>query len=143
MKLKIKLLNERAILPTRGTDEAAGWDIYIPAEKEFIISPFKQVVINTGLSVEIPSGYYLALVPRSSISKKGLIIPNSPAIIDSDYRGEISIMVQNVSQKLYVFYPRDRIAQLILHKYEEIEFEQVEQLSETKRGTGGLGSTGR
>lgn len=143
MKLKIKLLDERAVLPKRNSREAAGWDIYIPAEKEFVVAPGKQIVVNTGLSVEIPQGYYLALVPRSSIGRKGLIIPNSPAIIDSDYRGEISIMVQNVSQKLYVFYPMDRIAQLILHKYEEIEFEPVDQLSETQRGAGGIGSTGR
>lgn len=144
MKLKVVRSSPEILLPTRGSDEAAGWDIYYP--DDYLLYGGDAILVDTGLSVEIPKGYYLSIVLRSSLGRNGIIIPNAPAIIDSDYRGIISIILKNTSDpKSYPYSLKNgqRIAQMILHKYEEIEFEEVEKLSESKRGLGGFGSTGK
>ncbi|EKD49161.1 MAG: hypothetical protein ACD_63C00249G0002 [uncultured bacterium] len=143
MKIKIKLTSSEARMPKRGSDEAAGYDICSLEEIE--IKPLESVLIKTGLAFEIPKGYYLKVCPRGSmVMKKNLDMPHSVGIVDSDYRGELFVPLRNLSLKAPVIIEKgERIAQVILQKYEEMEFERFEKLSETKRGNGKLGSTGK
>lgn len=128
-------------LPTRATSGAAGYDLY--STVDVIIQPGQTVQIDTNLSFEIPQGYYFCLVPRSSLGKKGLIIPNSPATIDEDYRGSISVILFNTGKYPIPIWPEDRIAQIILLAYNKFDLEEFSELSATERGSGGFGSTGR
>ena len=131
----VKLLNEYAQLPTRGSKDAAGLDLYCPFQIK--VPADSQKKIPLGIAVEIPKGHMGLLVPRSSMSKTPLRCANSVGIIDADYRGEISIVYENVSCS------GDRIAQLIIVPVAMVDVEEVNSLSETERGTGGYGSTGK
>jgi dUTP pyrophosphatase len=139
-KLKIKPLRNFHSLPRRATELAAGWDIVCP--NDVIIMMGDQRTIGCGFSVDIPSGYYLSIYPRSSIGKMGLIMPNSVGIIDEDYTGEIKVVLKNVCHSDKEILAGDRIAQMILKKYEPMELEVVSEIKETARGDGGFGSTG-
>lgn len=140
-KLKIVLLSEKSILPTQATTGSAGWDLYSPEGYHLMSSGV--VMVKTGIKLGIPKGYYVSIVPRSSMGKKGVIIPNAPGTIDSDYTGEICVMLHNLTVLPVSINPGDRIAQMILHKYEPIDFEIVDVIEETSRGSGGFGSTGK
>lgn len=139
--MKVKLMNEHAKLPTRGTVDSAGLDIYCPF---YIKVPAdSQKKIPLGIAVEIPKGHMGLLVPRSSMSKTPLRCASSIGIIDADYRGELSIAYENISCSDYMIFRGDRIAQLIIVPIAIVDVEETQTLSETERGDGGYGSTGR
>lgn len=140
-QMKVKLVNEYAQLPTRGSEDAAGLDLYCPFHIK--VPADSQKKIPLGVAVEIPEGHMGLLVPRSSMSNTPLRCANSVGIIDEDYRGEISIVYENVSCKNYTINRGDRIAQLIIVPIKLVDVVEVDELSETERGTGGYGSTGK
>lgn len=147
MDLEFKKLYDDVELPAVQTEGSAGCDLhaYIPSDPKDpkLVVPGKTVVINTGLSVAIPEGYFGAIFPRSGLAvKKGLRLANSVAVIDPDYRGEIMVALFNDSARPCEIKNGDRIAQFILIPYEKINWVQKDTLSETARNTGGFGSTG-
>lgn len=141
--MNIKFLMDEARFPTRASEQAAGWDLY--AAKDCVIEPGEMVLVHTGIALEIPDGYCGKLYPRSGLStKKGLRLANCVGVIDSDYRGEIMVAMYNDSSFVREIEVGDRIAQIIIESYTKIDgFTVVEELSETSRGDGGFGSTGR
>ena len=139
--MKVKRVSEYAQLPTRGSKDAAGLDLYCPFNVK--VPADSQKKIPLGIAVEIPKGHMGLLAPRSSMSKTPLRCANSVGIIDADYRGELSIVYENVSCKDYEIARGDRIAQLIIVPIAIVDVEEVNSLSETERGIGGYGSTGR
>lgn len=144
MEIKIKRLNENAKIPTRGSKESAGMDLYACIDSPITISPHQTIKIGTGLSLELPNGYFGAIVARSGLStKKGLAPANKFGVCDSDYRGEYIIPLHNHSNEPQLIYPMERIAQLIIMPYLQVEFIDVNDLTETERGDGGFGSTGK
>ena len=147
MKIKMKKLTETAVMPTRGSEYAAGYDLYADPESiggEYIfISPHTTEKIGTGLSAEIPEGYFGAVFARSGIAaKRGLRPANAVGVIDSDYRGEIIVALHNDTDIMNKVYPGERIAQLVILPYQDVEYEEVDSLTATDRGAGGFGSTG-
>jgi dUTP pyrophosphatase len=157
--MKVKIINlSKFPLPEYSTKGAAGIDLKVDFERTFLpfngpssyqllptsyqLSPKEIFIFKTGLFVEIPEGYELQIRSRSGLSTKGIIIANSPGTIDSDYRGEIGLIISNISSKSYFINDGDRLAQAVLKKVEKIEWEQVEKLEETERGKGGYGHTG-
>lgn len=143
MEIKIKKLNEEAILPKYATEYSAGADLSACIEKEIIVKPFSQVTINTGLAIEIPDGFVGLIFSRSGLStKKGLALANKVGVIDSDYRGEWLIVLYNQSNQEQVIKPQERIAQFVIVPYYKAEFILTDELSVTKRNAGGFGSTG-
>ena len=139
--MKVKLVSEYAQLPTRGSNDAAGLDLYCPFHIKILADSQKKIPL--GVAVEIPKGHMGLLVPRSSMSKTPLRCANSVGIIDEDYRGELSIVYENVSCKDYEVARGDRIAQLIIVPIAIVDVEEAQTLSETERGDGGYGSTGK
>ena len=137
MKIKIKKLHENAVIPSYAKDGDAGMDL--TAVSVELIGSYNCVKYNFGLSIEIPKGYVGLIFPRSSIYKKHQMLSNSVGVIDSGYRGELSAVMRGYGD----YKPGDRIAQLIVLPYPEIEFEEVSELSETERGASGYGSTGK
>lgn len=137
----VKILNEYAQLPTRGSNDAAGLDLYCPFHIK--VPADSQKKIPLGVAVEIPKGYMGLLVPRSSMSKTPLRCANSVGVIDADYRGELSIAYENISCSDYMIFRGDRIAQLIIIPIAIVDVEEAQTLSETERGDGGYGSTGK
>ena len=144
MKIRVKKLNEKAILPTRGSAAAAGYDLYACLEEPVYILPQETVKIGTGLSLAVPEGWFGAVFARSGLAaKQGLRPANCVGVCDSDYRGEYIVALHNDSAIPRAVLPGDRIAQLVILPFMEAEFELSEELSETGRGAGGYGSTGR
>lgn len=143
--MKIKLLNDLATIPTKGTKESAGWDLYAAIERPITITPNQTIVIPTGIAIEIPQGYFGGLYARSGLSvKQGLALINGVGVLDSDYRGEIGIALHNFSDFPHHINPKDRIAQLVIQPYKNDEnLEITSQLDNTERGIGGFGSTGK
>lgn len=135
----IKLLTNTAKVPTRGSIDAAGYDIY--ADQSLLIEPKSTVVISTGIAMAIPSGYYLKIEDRSSMAVKGIF--HGAGIIDADYRGEIKIVLHNSTNLPYLINVHDRICQAILMKYHAEELMVVNELPSSERGFGGFGSTGK
>lgn len=135
---QVKLNYEDAQEPTRGSDEAAGYDLY-SYESETVV-PKQIKLIDTGISIRVPEGTYGRIAPRSSVSKKGILV--NAGVIDRDYRGPVKVMVHNLSNNDYVINKNDRIAQLILEQIKTPPVELVEELDDTERGGGGFGSTG-
>lgn len=145
MQINIKKVRDTAMIPTRGSEEAAGYDMYADLkDKEMvIIAPHTSYMMNLGVAMEIPKGFFGALYPRSGLSaKKGLRPANCVGVIDSDYRGEIMVALHNDTDIAQEVHHGDRVAQLIIQHYAAAEFVQTNELSETKRGAGGYGSTG-
>ena len=141
MKINIKKLEPEAIIPTKGSDAAAGVDLYAP--RALVIHPRSNGIINTGLAIEIPDGYFGAIFARSGMAtRKGLRPANCVGVIDSDYRGEIIVVLHNDTDIIRPVQEGDRIAQLVILPYEKIEFSEVEELTDTERADGGFGSTG-
>ena len=130
-------------LPTYATAGSAGMDIYSSVEKEMTILSGETVLVPTGFSIELPVGFEAQIRPRSGLAIKNSIgLMNSPGTIDSDYRGEVKIIVTNFGKVDFVVKRGDRIAQMVIARYERAEWIEVESLSETERGSGGFGSTG-
>lgn len=143
MEVKIKKLTDTAKIPTRGSEYAAGYDLYADITAAVIIKPHETAKIGTGLSVEIPDGYFGAVFARSGLaSKQGLRPANCVGVCDSDYRGEYIVALHNDSEEERIVNPADRIAQLVVMPYLAVGFKEVDELSDTKRGVGGFGSTG-
>lgn len=142
MEVKIKKLSPNAVIPTHGKAGDAGYDL--TAISCDFNAEHGYYCYGTGLAMEIPEGYYGAIVPRSSIRKTEAIMQNTPGTIDSGYRGEVMVTFKNRDKdgSLRPFKIGERVAQIIIKKYEEVEFIESDELSETERGTGGHGSTG-
>ncbi len=144
IKIDIKKLNDRAQLPTRGSEQAAGWDLYSNNEEAVDVNAHSTVMIGTGLSMAIPNGYFGAVYARSGLaSKQGLRPANCVGVIDSDYRGEIIVSLHNDTNERKTINPNERIAQLVVMPYLATEFDEKDILDETRRGSNGFGSTGR
>lgn len=143
MKVKIKKLNENAVIPTYGTEFSAGADLYACIDEDIEIKPGETAFIGTGLSVEIPEGYGAFIYARSGLAcKKGLAPANKVGVVDSDYRGEIKVALHNHSLITHTVSKGERIAQMVVAPYIKCDFIEVESLEETVRGEGGFGSTG-
>ena len=142
--IKVKRLNELAQLPSRGSAEAAGYDLYAAISEPVFIWPHKTVKVGTGLAFELPRCTFGAIFPRSGLAtKQGLRPANCIGVCDSDYRGEYIVAMHNDSEEMQVIESGERIAQLILMPYIPMIFKEVNDLSETERGAGGFGSTGK
>jgi dUTP pyrophosphatase len=143
--IQIKIVNTSSNpLPHYATPGSSGMDIRASLDEPVVIQPLERKLIPTGLFIEIPNGYEVQIRPRSGLAiKQGITCLNTPGTIDSDYRGEIKIILINLSSNEQVINPGDRIAQMILQKVEKAEFEQVEILDETERSDGGFGHTGK
>lgn len=142
MEVKIKKLNENAIIPTKGSEKSAGYDLYACIDKSVFIKPHETVKIGTGLAMELPDNTFGAIFARSGISsKRGLAPANKVGVCDSDYRGEYIVALHNHSEKTQWVDPGERIAQLIVMPYINIDIKETNELSNTERGSGGFGST--
>ena len=142
-KMKIKKLNDRAIVPTYASTFAAGADLYACEESEVTIAPNETRLIHTGIALEIPQGYVGLIYARSGLStKRGLAPANKVGVIDCDYRGEIMVALYNQSGVEQTLAIGERIAQIVFTKYDTAEFDVVDELDSTERGAGGFGSTG-
>ena len=144
MVIQLKKLKENALLPTRGSEHAAGYDLYACLEEDVLIAPGQTVKIGTGLAVAVPEGFFGAVFARSGLaSKEGLRPANCVGVCDSDYRGEYIIALHNDSGMERIVRHGDRIAQLVILPFLPAEFEECDSLPETARGAGGFGSTGK
>jgi len=144
MKIQVKKLRESAVLPSSGSQFAAGYDLYACIDAPVTIEPGTTVKVGTGLSIAVPEGYFGAVFARSGLAlKHGLRPANCVGVCDSDYRGEYIVALHNDSCEAFTVCPNDRIAQLVILPYLTVSFSEVDELEETARGAGGFGSTGR
>ncbi len=143
IRIKIKKLNEKAKIPEYMTEESAGMDLYACIDNDIIMYPMERKLISTGIAIGLPKGYEAQIRPRSGLAiKYGITILNSPGTIDSDYRGEIKVILINLSKEKFSIKNGDRIAQMIISKVDKADLLVVKHLEETIRGSGGFGSTG-
>lgn len=143
IQIKVKKLKEGAVMPTRGTEYAAGSDLYACIDSPIVIAPHETVMIGTGLAMEIPAGYAGLIYPRSGIaSRRGLAPANKVGVVDPDYRGEFMVAMHNHSEAPATIEPGERIVQLVITPFLTPDFEEADELSDTVRGEGGFGSTG-
>lgn len=142
MNIKLKRLHPDAQIPTYATPGAAAVDLV--SVESLTLQPMERGLVATGFAIEIPEGYEAQVRPRSGWAlKQGITLPNSPGTIDSDYRGEIKVIIQNLGSEPFEIQKGDRIAQMVIAPVLQVQFEEVDQLSETSRGEGGFGSTGK
>ena len=144
-KVKVRIINQSTNpLPEYVTEGAAGMDICASLNTTVVLKPLERLLIPTGLFIELPNGYEAQIRPRSGLAiKHGLTCLNSPGTIDADYRGEVKIILINLSQEDQSILPGDRIAQMIVHKVERVKWKAVKKISDTKRSAGGFGHTGK
>lgn len=145
MEIKVKRLNTAAVLPTKGSADAACCDLHanLVDKDSIIIYPHETVMIGTGLAMEIPTGFFGAVYARSGIASKRSLRPaNCVGVIDSDYRGEIKVALHNDSEKIQYIHDGERIAQMAISPCPPVEYVEVDELDATERGAGGFGSTG-
>lgn len=143
MEVSIQLLNDLAKVPTRGSEYAAGYDLYAAMDCIVKIAPHSTFKIGTGVAIELPEGTFGAIFARSGLAtKKGLRPANCVGVCDSDYRGEYIVPLHNDTNEIMTIEPGERIAQLVIMNFNPIEFNVVDKLSDTERSTGGFGSTG-
>ena len=142
--MNIRIINNsKNTLPAYETLHAAGMDLRADLEETVTLRPLERKLIPTGLSIELPEGFEAQIRPRSGLAfKHGISIVNSPGTIDADYRGEIKVLLVNLSDQHFEINTGDRIAQMVVAKHEKVNWEQVEELNETSRGAGGYGHTG-
>lgn len=142
--MKIRIINNgHQPLPVYATEKSAGMDLRANIDEPIILHPMERRLINTGLHIALPDGFEAQVRPRSGLAlKHGVTVLNSPGTIDADYRGEIMVLLINLSQQDFVIRDGERIAQLVVARYEGAQWVEVECLDETKRGTGGYGHTG-
>ncbi len=143
--MKVRIINDsRWDAPSYATEGSAGVDLKANIDDPITLTPLQRVVVPTGLRIALPKGTEAQVRPRSGLAAKhGITVLNTPGTIDADYRGEVGVILINLSDKDFVINPGERIAQMVLARYERFEWEQVEQLDSTSRGEGVLGSTGR
>ena len=142
--MEVKVINKsKHRLPEYQTPGSAGMDLKADIDEPIVIKPFERVLISTGIYIALPIGYEAQIRPRSGLAcKYGITLANSPATIDSDYRGEVKVCLINLSNNNFVVNPGERIAQMIVARYDNVEWVEVTQLDETERGDGGFGHTG-
>ncbi len=141
--VKIKRLNKLAKIPTKGTAESAGYDLYAATDKDIQIPPHSNVKIGTGIAMSIPNGFFGGIFARSGVATKRNMRPsNCVGIVDSDYTGEVIVSIHNDSTETKTIQRGERIAQLVILPYLSVIFNEVDELNETERGEGGFGSTG-
>jgi dUTP pyrophosphatase len=142
--MKIRIVNHsRHSLPSYETLASAGMDLRGNLTEDVLLRPLERALIPTGLFIELPEGFEAQVRPRSGLAiKKGITVLNTPGTIDADYRGEVKVILVNLSAEDYVVHDGDRIAQMIISKHEKAEWEEVKELMDTERGAGGFGHTG-
>ncbi len=142
--MNVRIINKsKNDTPKYTTNQSAGVDLRANADTPIKISPLERVLVKTGLFIELPKGYEAQVRPRSGLAyKKGITVLNSPGTIDSDYRGEIGVILVNLSNETFLIENGERIAQMVIAKHETVNFKEVNELIETTRGSGGFGSTG-
>ena len=142
--MKVRIINKSNFdLPEYQTPQSAGLDIRANITESMYLRPLERAIIPTGLFVELPAGYEMQIRPRSGLAAKGITVANTPGTIDADYRGEIKVILANISNEPYTIDTGDRIAQMVVARYEQIEWQHAEVLNDTERGAGGFGSTGK
>ena len=143
--MKIKIVNKsKHSLPEYSTDNSAGMDLMANIDRSIKLKPLERALIPTGLFIELPAGYEAQIRPRSGLAiKHGISVLNTPGTIDADYRGEIRVILINLSNNIYTVNDGERISQMIISRHEKVEWDLVEVLEETKRGEGGFGHTGK
>lgn len=143
--MKVKIVNKSDNpVPEYATPHAAGMDLRAFIENDIVLQPLERVLVPTGLFIELPVGYEAQIRPRSGLAfKHGLTVLNTPGTIDADYRGEIKVILINLSNEAFTIKSGERICQMIVSKHETVYFERVSKLSETLRGDGGFGHTGK
>ena len=143
--MKIKIINKsKHQLPEYATPASAGLDIRANINEQITLAPFERALVKTGLFIALPIGYEAQVRPRSGLAlKHGITVLNTPGTIDSDYRGEIGVVLINFSKENFIINDGERIAQLVIAKHEQAELVEGEELDETERGSGGFGSSGR
>jgi dUTP pyrophosphatase len=143
MKIKIVSRSKHA-LPAYSTESSAGMDLMANINKPVKLKPLERALIPTGLFIELPPGYEAQIRPRSGLAiKHGISVLNTPGTIDADYRGEICVIMINLSDKIYTVNDGERICQMIINRHEKVEWDLVESLNHTERGKGGFGHTGK
>ena len=142
--MKVKIVNKsKHPLPNYATSQSAGMDLRANLDESILLKPLQRTLVKTGLFMELPIGYEAQIRPRSGLAyKKGISILNSPGTIDADYRGEIGVILVNLSEDDFMIENGERVAQMVIAKHEQVDWEEVVELVETKRGVGGFGSTG-
>jgi len=142
---KLKVINRSPYpLPKYQSEHAAGLDLQAVMDEPLTLKPLERALVKTGLFIALPEGTEAQVRPRSGLAyKKGITVLNAPGTIDADYRGEVGVILVNLSNEAVTLEPGERIAQLVIARYEKIDWEEVEDLDDTERGTGGFGSTGR
>lgn len=141
---KVQIINRgHHALPAYATDLSAGMDLRANLTEPIVLKPLQRCLIPTGLFIALPEGYEAQVRPRSGLAlKRGITVLNSPGTIDADYRGEVCVILVNLSAEEFVIEDGERIAQMVVARHEQVEWETVEMLSETERGAGGFGHTG-
>lgn len=142
--MEVKIINKsKHDLPSYATKASAGMDLRANIEDKIILSPLERVIVKTGLFIELPVGHEAQIRPRSGLAaKKGITVANAPGTIDADYRGEIGVILVNLSKEAFTINDGERIAQMVIAKHERAQWQEVESLEESDRGAGGFGSTG-
>lgn len=144
MVIQFKKLNETAIVPEYQTTHSAGMDLHACLENPVVVKPGERILIKTGLAIAVPAGYEAQVRPRGGLAvKNGITVLNTPGTVDADYRGEIGVILINHGQDDFNVNPGDRIAQLVIAKYEKVDLQEADKLDETARGNGAYGSTGK
>lgn len=140
----MKIVNKsRWESPEYATPQSAGVDLRADIDEEIVLQPLGRVIVKTGLFLEIPAGYEAQVRPRSGLAaKKGITVLNAPGTIDADYRGEVGVILVNLSQEPFTIVPGERVAQMVFARHEHVEWDEVGTLGESERGAGGFGSTG-
>ena len=143
--MQVKIVNKSAFpVPQYATALSAGMDLKANIEEALTLGPLERAMVPTGLFIELPEGFEAQIRPRSGLAAKhGLSVLNSPGTIDADYRGEIKVILVNLSNEPFVVNPGERIAQMVVARHEKVEWEEVLELGDTQRGAGGFGSTGK
>ena len=143
--MKVPIVNHSPYpCPAYATEQSAGMDLKANLEESLVLKPLQRALVPTGLYMALPAGYEAQVRPRSGLAAKhGITVLNTPGTIDADYRGEVKVILVNLSDTPFEIVPGERIAQIVIARHETIEWEEVQQLDATSRGTGGFGSTGR
>ena len=143
--MEVKIVNKsNHRLPEYATPGSAGMDLKANIDEPFVLKPFERKIVPTGLFIALPDGYSADIQPRSGLAAKyGVTVANSPGLCDPDYRGEIKVILINLSNENFVVNPGERIAQLVIRHFEKVEWNEVAILDETERGEGGFGHTGK
>ncbi|MBR0298053.1 MAG: dUTP diphosphatase [Bacteroidales bacterium] len=143
--MKVKIINNSPYpLPEYATEQSAGLDLRANIEQDIVLGPLERAVVPTGLFIALPGGFEAQIRPRSGLAAKhGITVLNTPGTIDADYRGELKVILVNLSNEPFTIVAGERIAQMVVTRHEQVEWESVDSLDETARGAGGFGSTGK